>query len=256
MTSTTESGVLPELPQEAARLAALASEQGVRMRLLGGIGIRLLLGERMPPALYRTSDDLDYLTDRSSSRAVERLLTEAGWEGDREFNALNGARRLIFHHDPTGHKIDVFVESFEMCHALPLAERIDVEERTLAGAELALTKLQVVTLNPKDQGDLYALFAGLPVADHDRDAINGARIAELTARDWGLCHTLELNLDRLRDGLAESALDAGERVLVRERLDALSAAIEAAPKSRGWKIRAKIGERKRWYELPEEVERD
>lgn len=254
--TTSENAVLPELPEEAVRLAALASEQGVRMRLLGGIGIRLLLGERMPPALHRTSDDLDYLTDRSSSRAVERLLTEAGWEGDREFNALNGARRLIFHHDPTGHKIDVFVESFEMCHALPLAERIDVEQRTLAAAELALTKLQVVKLNPKDQGDLYALFAGLPVADHDADAINGARIAELTARDWGLCHTLELNLDRLREGLPESALDAGERVLVRERLDALSAAIEAAPKTRGWKLRAKIGERKRWYELPEEVERE
>jgi hypothetical protein len=30
--------------------------------------------------------------------------------------------------------------------------------------------------------------------------------------------------------------------------------IEEAPKSRAWKLRAKIGERKRWYDLPEEVD--
>lgn len=247
--------VRPALPDEAARLAGLAEAEGVQMRLLGGIAIRLLLGDRMPRSMLRTSDDLDYLTNRASSRAVEALLTEAGWAGDREFNALNGARRLIFHHPPTGHKIDVFVDAFEMCHALPLVERLDVTPRTLPAAELALTKLQVVTLNPKDQGDLYALFAGLPVADHDDDAINAARIADLTARDWGLHHTLELNLARLREDLPGCALEPDERERVGERLDALTAAIDAAPKSRGWRIRARIGERKRWYELPEEVER-
>lgn len=243
------------LPEEAVRLADLAEAQDVPMRLLGGIAIRLLLGDRMPASMLRTSDDLDYLTNRGSSRAVEALLNDAGWKGDREFNALNGARRLIFHHAPTGHKIDVFVEAFEMCHALPLVDRLDVGSRTLPAAELALTKLQVVTLNPKDQGDLYALFAGLPVADHDDDAINAGRIADLTSRDWGLHHTLELNLARLREDLPGCALDAAEQERVGERLDALAAAIDGAPKSRGWRLRARIGERKRWYELPEEVER-
>jgi hypothetical protein len=40
---------------------------------------------------------------------------------------------------------------------------------------------------------------------------------------------------------------------VGERAGALAARIEAAPKSRRWRMRAKIGERKRWYELPEEI---
>jgi len=34
----------------------------------------------------------------------------------------------------------------------------------------------------------------------------------------------------------------------------LQARIEKEPKSFGWKMRAKIGDRKRWYDLPEEVE--
>ena len=38
------------------------------------------------------------------------------------------------------------------------------------------------------------------------------------------------------------------------RIAAVLEHIEQAPKSRGWKLRARIGERKRWYELPEEVE--
>ena len=247
--------VNPVLLDEAARLAELADERGARMRLFGGVGIRMLLGPRMPAALRRESDDLDYLIDRGSLRTVEELLEDAGWRGDREFNALNGARRLIFHDPGAGNKIDVFVESFEMCHTLPLAERMEVTARTLPAAELALTKLQVVTLNRKDQGDLYALFAGLPVADHDEDAINAARIAELAARAWGLHHTLELNLGRLREGLGESPLEAGEREAVDAGIDAVAAAMEAAPKSRGWRLRARIGERKQWYELPEEVDR-
>lgn len=248
--------VNPILLDEAARLAALAEEREIPMRLFGGVGIRMLLGTRMPAALRRESDDLDYLTDRRSLRAVEELLERAGWQPDREFNALNGARRLIFHDPGTDHKIDVFVEAFEMCHVLPLVERLQTVRRTLPAAELALTKLQVVTLNRKDQQDLYALFAVLPVADHDDDAINADRIATLAARDWGLHHTVELNLTRLREGLAdEGALDTHEREQVREGVDAIAAAIETAPKSRGWRLRARIGERKQWYEQPEEVDR-
>ncbi len=248
--------VLSELPDEAARLGALADERGVRMRLLGGVGIRRLLGDRRPASRRRRSDDLDYLTDRGSARDVEALLGDAGWEGDRQFNALNGARRLIFHAPAHDHKIDVFVDAFEMCHQLPLVERIDVVPLTLPAAELAMTKLQVVSLNPKDRGDLYALLAGLPVSDHDEDAINAQRIAALTARDWGFYHTVELNFDRLIEGLPESGLSAEQRADVVARIDALRAAIDAAPKSRGWKLRAKIGERKRWYDEPEEVDRD
>ena len=33
----------------------------------------------------------------------------------------------------------------------------------------------------------------------------------------------------------------------------LQRAADETPKSRGWKLRARIGERKRWYELPEET---
>ena len=41
---------------------------------------------------------------------------------------------------------------------------------------------------------------------------------------------------------------------ITERVKELLARIEEEPKTFGWKMRAKIGDRKRWYDLPEEVE--
>ena len=243
------------LADEAHRLLALAADAGTTMRLLGGMGIRLLLGDRLDARFEREIADLDFLTSRRAARDVERLLEDAGWQPERRFNALNGARRLLFVDETSGHKIDVFVESFEMCHALPLAERLTVHDTTLPAADLAMTKLQIVSLNAKDRNDLYALLHVLPVAEHDDEAINIVRICELTKADWGLHHTFELNFERLREGLKETTLDAAERDRVAERIAAIAGATEDAPKSRGWKLRARVGERRPWYEEPEEIDR-
>ncbi len=243
------------LIEEARHLSAAAAREQADARLLGGMAIRLLLGERMDARFRREIDDLDFIATKRGARALERIFEQEGWQPERQFNALNGARRLLFEQPDGAHKIDVFVERFEMCHALPLAERLDVLPDTLPAAELAMTKLQIVSLNEKDRGDLYALLLALEVADHDRDAINAQRIAELTSADWGLHHTVELNLDRLREGLAESGLDAEQQARVASRIGQLAATIEQAPKSRAWRLRARIGERKVWYDEPEEVDR-
>jgi hypothetical protein len=38
------------------------------------------------------------------------------------------------------------------------------------------------------------------------------------------------------------------------QLERLRVAADATPKTLRWKLRSKVGERKRWYELPEETE--
>jgi hypothetical protein len=91
------------------------------------------------------------------------------------------------------------------------------------------------------------------VSDRDDDAINGKRIAELCSSDWGLWRTITANLERCREHLGDYALAEPDAALVSDRLTQLLAQIEAEPKSRGWKLRARVGERKRWYELPDEV---
>ncbi len=247
------------LHAEARRLLAAADAGALPLGLIGGMGIALLLGERLDPVLRRPISDLDFVTTRRAGHAVERLLAAAGWEPEQRFNALNGARRLLFTEPGGTRRVDVFVGGFEMCHWLPLAERLGDGGRVLPAAELALTKLQIVALNGKDRGDLYALLLACEIAEDDggagAPAIDGRRIGALAGVDWGLQHTLELNLGRLRAGLAETELAGDRRELVERRIAELADVLARAPKSRAWRLRARIGERRRWYEEPEEIAR-
>jgi hypothetical protein len=245
-----------DLEAEARRLLAEVERRGLDARLIGGMAIRLLAGERLNPAFERPVQDLDFIVAKRQRRALDALLVESGYTPDEQFNALNGTRRLLYDDVGHGRQIDVFVETFVMCHALPLADRLTIRPGTLPAAEVLMTKLQIVELNAKDLGDLYALLASHDVADHDDAAVNVDRIVALTANDWGLQHTFELNLARLREGLATQPLAPTERERIAHRIDALGAAMQAAQKSRKWKLRAKVGERRRWYEEPEEIERE
>ncbi|HEY5143714.1 MAG TPA: hypothetical protein VII98_09445, partial [Solirubrobacteraceae bacterium] len=220
------------------------------------MAVRILAGERLHPIYDRQVQDLDFVLAKRHTRDVERLLAEAGYVPEEQFNALNGHRRLLFHDDQHGRQIDVFVDSFEMCHVLPLTDRLTQRPGTLPAAEVLMTKLQIVHLNSKDRGDLYALLHSHDVTSHDEEAVNVDRIAELTGSDWGLQRTFELNLGRLREGLPGQALSPDELHVLARRIDAVADAMEQAPKSRKWKLRARVGDRKRWYEEPEEVDRE
>jgi hypothetical protein len=248
--------IRPDIDAEARRLLDAIAREGLEARLIGGMAIRLLAGPRLHPAYRRAVGDLDFVLAKRHARAFETLIVSAGYMPDDQFNALNGHRRLLFYDEAHGRQIDGFVESFEMCHSLPLTERLTQRPETLPAAEVLMTKLQIVSLNAKDRGDLYALLLSHDVARHDDGAINVERIVALSASDWGLQHTFELNLDRLREGLEGEPLEPAEAELLRGRIDALGAAMDEAPKSRRWKLRAKVGDRKRWYEEPEEVERE
>lgn len=253
MSAMTDTGsFLNRLPEEGRGIVADAQERGLRVRLLGGIAIKLLLGDRFDAAFERPYGDVDVVCGRKDGRGLEELLAARGWEPAAEFNALNGARRLLFHDPGSKAQVDVFVGEFSMCHTLPLADSLDRPGPSLPATDLVMTKLQIVELNAKDRSDLYALLAGCDVGDGDPTAIEPARMASLTSRDWGLHHTFELNLAKLREGVAGGEGPAAAAVAI----DALAEAMEAEPKSRGWKMRARIGEKKRWYELPEEVDRE
>ncbi|HEX8975269.1 MAG TPA: nucleotidyltransferase family protein [Solirubrobacteraceae bacterium] len=247
--------VTERLLDEGPQLVRESEENGLSPRLFGGVGIRTLLGERFDPAFARPLHDIDLFVRKRDSRKLEALITAHGWEPEREFNALNGARRLLFDDPGNAAQIDVFVEVFEMCHALPLSDGLREPGLTLPGTELLMTKLQIVHLNAKDREDCYALLSGCTIGDTGPATIDPARIAHLTARNWGLQHSFELNLSRLASDLDARSLPAERNRVIAEGIAAISAAIDAEPKSRGWRLRAKIGERKQWYEEPEEVRR-
>ncbi len=249
----TDSQPLPEIIHEARRTIDAARAQDVPIRLIGGLAVRLRADDRFHPELARPYKDIDIVTTKRGGKATIGLLESLGYIPDREFNALHGATRLLFFDLANQRQLDVFVGAFEMCHSIPMTDRILREDMTVPLAELVLTKLQVVKINEKDLRDIVALLLHHEVSDEDGPTINAAYMAELCGGDWGLWRTCKMNIARAREGVAVYGLDEHERATVLDRADAIWARIDASPKSTKWKLRDKIGDRKRWYLDPEEV---
>jgi hypothetical protein len=244
---------LAEIVEEGLRIARESERAGVPLRLMGGVAIRLRSPDDVPPVLTRTYGDIDLMTTSRAGRDVRRLLEAIGYTPNERFNALNGAQRLVFYDEPHRRQIDVFVGEFSMCHELPLADRLELERTTLPLAELLLTKLQIVELNPKDVNDMLALLVDHDVGESDGETIHAGYIASLLGRDWGLWRTATGSLATVRASLAESGLSAEEQARVGDRLDRLEQRIEAEPRSMRWRTRARVGDRVRWYQEPDEI---
>ena len=146
----------------------------------------------------------------------------------------------------------MFLDVFQMCHKFDFKGRMGLEAKTLPISDLLLTKLQIVEVNEKDIKDLCAMLLDHEISPEESpEKINSTYIAKLCAEDWGIYKTLTTSLTRLQGQLEGIGLDEGQRRIVFERAEALRKAVEARPKSMGWKMRASVGEKKRWYELPE-----
>jgi hypothetical protein len=245
---------LADIVAEAERLLAAAHADDVPVRLIGGLAVYFHATE-IPLALRRQYEDIDVATAKGASRSTGDLFVKLGYEPAKEFNVLQGDRRMLFYDKRNDRKLDVFVGTFQMCHVIPITGRMALDDRTIPLAELLLTKLQVVELTEKDLRDIVTLLDGHDIGAHDDDWINGDFVASLTADDWGLWRTVKLNLERLREQIDSLPVGADTRGRALERADALWERIEREPKSRKWRVRDRVGDRKRWYEVPDEVRR-
>lgn len=217
---------------------------GGEARVLGGIGIELSAGPR-PPALARPIEDVDVLCRRGDRKLAERALTASDLVPDRQVNAAHGAERQVWWTSDGRLHLDLFLGAFRMCHILDLDDRLGVPGAgpALNAADLLLTKLQIVRLTEKDVRDVGAL---LNAVEPDAD-----RIAEVCGRDWGLYTTAHDNLSAIPPLVGD--LDPALEPVVAHRAERLRTSMAAAPKTRAWRLRARLGRRVRWYEEPEEV---
>jgi hypothetical protein len=238
---------------EARRVTDGARAANVLVRALGGVAVGLHTPEGVHPALARPYRDIDLAAPRKQGKATAQLLTELGYTPNERFNAMNGVSRLVFYDEEHGRQVDVFLGNFVMCHELPLADRLQLDDPTVPLAELLLTKLQIMRLNEKDLLDIWAILYAHDVADHDDDAVNAPYVADLLAGDWGLWRTSRQTIETARERLPTSQLGADERALLDDRLARLWAQVEARPKGLRWRSRAKVGDRTKWYEEPEEI---
>jgi hypothetical protein len=158
----------------------------------------------------------------------------------------------------------VMVDRLTMCHTLDFRPAFTALPLSLSAMDILLSKLQIVELNEKDVRDILQLLAGVPVSDGPASGgpgpgggpvLDAGRFTGLVAADWGWWRTTTGNLEKLPE-LAAAQPELVPAGAAHDPLAQSARLLELArpvPKGMKWKLRANVGDRVRWYELPEEV---
>lgn len=245
---------------EALRLVQLARDNGLDIKLMGGLAFHALCPDWKAP-IERERRDIDLATRGRDGSSLVALMSAEGYVPDRQYNTLYGHKQLYFVDPERNRPVDILIDRLEMCHRLDFGDRLSMCDATLPPADLLLTKLQIVTINRKDMLDALALLAEYPLSGDDASCagVSLHRVTELTSNDWGWWRTTTGNLGRLSAFVSGEVkpgdLDFGRapRFDPAAQLAQLRAAIDAAPKSMRWRLRAQVGDRIAWYETPEEI---
>ncbi|MGE5374524.1 MAG: hypothetical protein ACM3XO_05655 [Bacteroidota bacterium] len=248
--------ILPDILDEMNRLLEAARANSILLRVIGGLAVRVKSGD-LPMFFSREYRDLDFVVADADRKKIESFFVDMGYESNRRFNLLNGSKRQIYLDPNSERHVDVFVGQFEMCHKLPMNDRLKLDPVTVPLADLLLSKAQIVHLNHKDALDIASILLYNETGNVDAGRINIDYIARLCGQDWGLYKTTSINLKRVQEVVGDEKLNLTEteRRLIRKRISEIDQAMEATPKSLAWQMRDKVGTRVRWYEEVEEVDR-
>lgn len=248
-----------QLRDEALEIIVAAGEADVDLRVVGGVGVRLHCAEPAETLarIGRVAKDIDFVVPKEGRKALRRLLEDRGYLVDRDLLVAMEGRRYSFSHPTSEIELDVFVERLEFNHTIEVRSRLDRHPVTISLEDLLMQKLQIVQLTANDLVDISVLLATHPVATEatSTEEFSSDYIAGLLGKDWGFHHTATRNLERIAAG-TDTGVDLGSALsqIVRDRSNQLLHAVGQAPKTMGWRIRAKVGERVQWWEDVDERE--
>lgn len=233
-----------------------AAQAQVALRLTGSIAVQLRCpryASLVGPG--RQFEDLDLVARKRDAAAIRTVLEKLGYSENREIFLASGGGRAIFDQPASKVHIDVFFDQLDFCHVIDIRHRLERDWQTLPLAELLLGKLQIVQINAKDFLDASILLIEHELGDSDEERINAREVAARCSAEWGLWRTVSGNLEKLtRYAGAETFLPPDEHGRLNRQVEALKDVIDAHPKPLPWKLRAKIGDRVKWYRDVEEVD--
>ncbi len=241
---------------ELKRILKASEEAGVLMRVIGSLAFQMHCPKYgyLQQAMGRAYTDLDFAAYAKQQKPIQTLMGQLGYVDNQEIFIVSGGERSIFDRAEIGLHIDIFWEKLDFCHIIRWTGRLEVDSPSIPLAELLLEKMQIVQINEKDIIDTIMLLLEHPLGDSDRETINIKRIAELCAADWGLWRTTTMNLGKVR------AISQGYEQLTPEQKNSVEAQVQKAltridqePKSMAWRLRARVGDRVKWYKEVDEV---
>lgn len=241
---------------ELKRILKASEKAGVILRVIGSLGFQMHCPKygRLQQAMGRAYTDIDFAAYRKQTTSIRSLFEQLGYSENREVFIVSEGDRAIFDRPESGLHVDVFYEKLDFCHIIRWEGRLEVDAPSIPLAELLLEKMQIVEINEKDVIDTIMLLMEHPLGAKDTETINMARVAQLCASDWGLWRTTTMNLQKVRSlahGYEQLTMD--EKAHVERQVEAALQRIEAEPKSMAWRLRARVGDRVKWYKDVDEV---
>jgi hypothetical protein len=239
--------------EEAKECVQAAAEQGLILRIMGGLAIFLHSQEqrelwaKLGRLGKKVFTDIDYVAYGKHRVKMIKFFQNRGFVINQKMLYHYGKTRQIYY----GQKIpmaEVFYDQMNFNHPISFKNRLEQDSPTFPLAELLLQKLQMVQMNEKDIKDSIVLLLAHELGSDDENRINQSRVAEVLCKDWGFYHTATENLEKIRAALdSYGVIEAADGKAIAGHISDLLVYLEEQPKSLKWKSRAMIGTKVRWY---------
>jgi len=264
-----------EMMQDAVNLVTDAHDRNIELRVIGGMGVYIHshshqsdvveLYRRVGRVGHSLVGDLDLIAYSSQRKDIVNFLEkEKRLVPNIRFNFMFGFKRMIYEKTNL-YEIDLFFDKLQYSHDILFGSkrnqgRLELDFPTISLTDLALSKLQIHKITMKDLVDLDLLFLLHDLGEDDSpETINGTRIAQVLAQDWGFWYDAHSNLNEAIaacDTLSSNGkTPIAHYETIKLHIEKLLTAIDSAPKSGNWQKRAKVGTTKPWYREVEEVVR-
>src|SRR5436190_24102738 len=106
------------------RVIEAGRAQQIQIRAIGGVAIRFKCQRSI---IEREYDDVDFVSEPLDYARLKTFFESLGYVPDKRFNLLNDAGRQIYYYKDTDRHVDVFVGDFEMCHKIPMKNRLQLD---------------------------------------------------------------------------------------------------------------------------------
>jgi hypothetical protein len=268
-------GIVPTevFVHEAEGIVDEAKKEALTLRILGGLAIAMHCKNQSDFAkkLTRTGtgvtadqeySDIDFVAYRKERDRVKDLFASIGYVKRKATLSSAASERQIYYHPKGWFYVDVFFDQLLVAnHPIDFRGRLELDFPTITATDMLLEKVQMwEAFGVKDLKDCLLLLLAHDVKENtDNEAINASYAARLLAQDWGFWYTATTNLQNIKRFVSEldrlgpeakiapQAISEKERSDISAKIDALVKKIEAEPKSFGWKMRARVGTKKQWY---------
>ena len=208
---------------ELKRIVQASNKAGLSLRVIGSLAFQIHCPQfgYLQAALGRAYTDIDFAGYRKQTSEIKALLAGLGYIEEREVFIFSEGYRSIFNHPNNGLHVDVFYDKLDFCHTIKWEGRLEVDKPTIPLTE----------------------------------TINIGYVAQLCGNDWGLWRTITMNLDKVRL-LAQNyeQLTPEQKAKITTQVEAAQARLDEEPKSLAWRLRAKVGDRVKWYKEVDEVQ--